>query len=130
MFAVPGDDRRLANKAEVLVFPDAFAPPARPVAVSVDLLARRRLFALDHGGRRLVIVTTASGANRAYDAGDVRFERIERDGGLRDDQGRRWLPGEDALASDDGLPARPRIAAHRAFWFAWHAQHPDTELVR
>jgi hypothetical protein len=129
MFPVPSSDRRLANKAEVLVFPDVFGPPVRPLAVSVELLARRRLFALEHEGRRLVIVTTAGGANRAYDAGDVRFTGIDAAGVLADDQGQRWVPGEDSLAAEEGR-RRPRIAAHRAFWFAWHAQHPDTELVR
>jgi len=29
-----------------------------------------------------------------------------------------------------GLSARQRLPARRSFWFAWHAQFPDTELVK
>ena len=41
-----------------------------------------------------------------------------------------WQVTEDALVAADGLPPRPRIAAQRAFWFGWHAQFPDTILIK
>jgi hypothetical protein len=46
-----------------------------------------------------------------------------------DAQGRRWRVTPDALVCDSGEHL-PRVAAHRAFWFGWFAQHPDTVLYR
>jgi len=39
---------------------------------------------------------------------------------------------EEAFVSepDSHGPVAPRVPARRAFWFGWHAQFPDTELIR
>jgi hypothetical protein len=48
---------------------------------------------------------------------------------VRDASGQRWRVTPDALV-DDGTGRLPRVPAHRAFWFGWYAQHPDTVLHR
>lgn len=130
MFEVPATDARLKNKAEVLVLrPEVLGPNARPVAIAVDRLKRQPLFAFEAGGRALVVITSKGGANRVYQRGDHVFRSIEKDGTVRDASGARWSVTTAALVGDSGerLPAVP---AHRAFWFGWFAQHPDTELHR
>ena len=130
MFEVPATDARLKNKAEVLVFrPELIAPGAAPVAISIERLKRQPIFPFDVGTRRFVVVTSKDGANRMYERGAVTFATREPDGQLRDDAGRRWRVTSDALVSDGG-ERLPRVAAHRAFWFGWYAQHPDTILYR
>ena len=77
-----------------------------------------------------MIVTSEQGANRVYDAGEVRFERRIDDERVVDDTGRVWLVSEDALVAEDDAGVRlVRVPAQRAFWFGWYAQFPDTELV-
>jgi Protein of unknown function (DUF3179) len=130
MFEVPATDARLKNKAEVLVFrPELVGRGAAPVAISVDLLKRQPLFTFEAGQRRFVVVTSKDGANRMYDLGEVTFTSRDRDGHLLDAAGRRWRVTPEALVGDEGA-RRPRVAAHRAFWFGWYAQHPDTVLYR
>ena len=133
MFPVSRSDDRLPNKAEVLVLrlddPARDGAPA-PLAVSARFLDRNRLHHLDHAGRRLVVVTSGEGANRVYDAGHVRFERQLGPQRLVDEAGRTWRLTEDALVRDaDPDDRRPRVPAHRAFWFGWYAQFPETALV-
>ena len=132
MFQVPELDGRLKNKAEVLAIrlPDA-SPGTRPLAIGAAFLDEHPLHELEYGGRRLVIVTSRQGANRVFDAGDVDFDRRLDDGAIVDTSGRRWRVSEAALVAelDDALRL-PRVAAHRAFWFGWYAQFPDTELIR
>jgi hypothetical protein len=49
---------------------------------------------------------------------------------VEDARGGRWRLTEDALVRQDGAEKRARVAAHRAFWFGWFAQFPETELVK
>ena len=135
MFAVSRRDARLANKEEVLVL--RLADPERPgellpLAVTARFLLRNRVFHHGFAGRSLVIVTSEEGANRVYDAADIRFERHLDAGRVADAAGRAWRITEDALVLDsDGraVERRARIPAQRAFWFGWYAQFPDTELI-
>lgn len=133
MFPVSRADDRLANKEEVLVL--RLADPARPgerapLAVSARFLSRNPVYHHELAGRRLVVVTSGEGANRVYDAGDVRFARLLGPRRLADEAGRTWRVAEDELVrEDDPGVQRPRVAAHRAFWFGWYAQFPDTALV-
>ena len=77
-----------------------------------------------------MVVTSEQGANRVYDAGDVRFARLLDDGRVADETGRAWQVTEAALVPDgDPGVQRARVPAQRAFWFGWYAQFPDTELV-
>jgi len=52
-------------------------------------------------------------------------------GAIVDTSGRRWRVSEDALIAEfDDVLRLPRVAAHRAFWFGWFAQFPDTRLIK
>ena len=74
------------------------------------------------------MLTDASGAHRVYDASGRRFARYDGAERVTDEAGRAWRVGEDALVAIDG-DRRDRLAAHRAFWFGWHAAHPGTALI-
>jgi hypothetical protein len=134
MFPVSNTDDRLTNKDEVLtmLLEDAAQPGARrPLAIAARFLRRNRVYHIEFSGRRLVIVTSAEGANRVYDTGDVRFIRHLDEGRVADETGRAWRITEDGLTPDsDASMRRPRVPAQRAFWFGWYAQFPDTELVK
>jgi hypothetical protein len=82
-------------------------------------------------GLELVVVTSDDGAHRVYAAGDTRFVSQERDGRLRDATGGLWTLAEMALMPETPeAPGKMRLPAWGSFWFAWHAQYPDTDLVR
>jgi len=134
MFPVTRADGRLRNKAEVLalrlVAPDG-GDGIRAVAVAAEYLRDRPVYHLEAEGADLVVVTSAEGANRVYDAGGRRFERLDGEGRVLDDAGRAWAVEEDRLRPTfDGALELPRVPAHRAFWFGWYAQYPDTILIR
>jgi Protein of unknown function (DUF3179) len=128
MFEVPRVDTRLKNKAEVLVLrPEVIGSNARPVAISVDRLKREPVFAFEAAGRRFVVITSGGGANLLFDRGAHAFVPRLADGVLHDTEGRRWTVTADALVNETG-ERLARIPAHRAFWFGWVAQYPQTEL--
>ncbi len=130
MFEVPTTDRRLKNKAEVLVLrPEVVGQGSSGVAIAVDRLARQPLLAIEAGGRALLVVTSKAGANRVYERGGETFVAIESDGRVRDASGRLWTITPDAMVLEGASPLA-RVPAHRAFWFGWVAQHPDTALYR
>ena len=132
MFQVPQVDRRLRNKDEVVVVLLADAAGARhPLAIAARFLRDNRVYHTEHAGHRLVVVTSARGANRVYAAGADRFARLLDDGRVADIGGGVWRVTEDALVADADPQRRlPRIAAQRAFWFGWYSQFPDTALIR
>jgi len=130
MFEVPTSDGRLRNKAEVLVLrPEVLGGNAAPVAIAADRLRREPVYAFDAGGRGFLVVTSKGGANRVYRRGSRTFDRRLADGALRETNGRRWSIADDALVSDAG-DRLSRVPAHRAFWFGWVAQYPETVLVK
>ncbi|MBI4263913.1 MAG: DUF3179 domain-containing protein [Acidobacteria bacterium] len=133
MFQVPGRDARLLNKDEVLVL-QVPPPPARtpqPLAIAAAFLARNRVYHAEVAGVELVVITSPDGANRVFDAGAERFDRVPGADLVADAAGRTWRVTEDALVLvDDARVARPRVPAQRAFWFGWRAQFPDTILIR
>ena len=132
MFQVPQVDDRLRNKDEVVVLLLADAAGARqPLAIAAGFLRDNRVYETEHAGRRLVVVTSAEGANRVYAAGADRFARLLDDGRVADVAGGVWRVTEDALvAAADPQRRLPRVAAQRAFWFGWYSQFPDTVLIR
>ncbi|MBA3295874.1 MAG: DUF3179 domain-containing protein [Acidobacteria bacterium] len=130
MFEVPALDKRLPNKAEVLVVrSEMIGPDARPVAIAAEFLRRRPVFVFDAGGRGFIVVTSPGGANLLYERGAFTFDVRDPLGLVRDREGKRWTPTAEALVRETG-ERLIRVAAHRAFWFGWHAQHPDTVLYR
>jgi hypothetical protein len=137
MFSVSQRDGRLPNKAEVFVLRSTALPDsapaaladAPPFAISTRLLSERPVFHADVGGTSIVVITSAAGASRAYASGDHRFSATDGGENVQDEQGRRWVAGEDFLGAAFDSIRLPRIAGHRAFWFGWFAQFPDTVLV-
>ena len=133
MFQVPSTDARLMNKDEVLVMlldDPSLVGRRRPLAIAASFLQRNRVFHHTFAGQNLAVVTSAQGANRVYDAQDVRFVRQLDEQRVADQMGRAWRITEEALALDgDPNERRIRVPAQRAFWFGWYAQFPDTELV-
>ncbi len=133
-------DARLPNKAEVLVLrlPPKLADGTRPVAISADFLREHRVYHVDVPKPQLVVITSPAGANRVYLEGSRRFDHldadgrvIDTDGRVIDTDGRAWKVTEDALVAEfDAQLVLPRVPAHRAFWFGWYAQHPDTVLIK
>jgi hypothetical protein len=125
MFAVPKLDRRLPNKAEILAlrYDDA------PLAIAATFLARNPVYHDRAGDTEFVVFTDASGANRVYEAPDVRFESWDRIKTARDSSGQTWTLDETALVASDGRRMK-RLAAHRSFWFGWYSQFPETRLVK
>lgn len=102
---------------------------AEAVAFAAKFLDANRVYHVEPEPR-LVIVTSPDGANRVYDARARRFERRDAEGRVVDAEGRAWRVTEDALvATFDAALELPRVPAHRAFWFGWYAQHPDTRLI-
>jgi hypothetical protein len=134
MFEVPRTDDQLKNKEEVLVL--VVAPegggPGQPVAVSVELLEKNRLYRLGVAGRTLVVVTSPDGANRVYDAtGAPGLARLLPGDLVESEGGPRYRVTEEALVPEgEGASPLPRLPARRAFWFGWQAQYPDTLLVK
>jgi hypothetical protein len=136
MFDVSRRDFRLPNKAEVLVLRAAGSaandagPVLPPFAIAARYLVERPVFHVAVDGRQLVVLTDPSGANRVYATGPVRFESLAGDSGVIDSAGRRWRIDEAYLQAEfDAALRLPRVSAHRAFWFGWYAQHPDTVLI-
>jgi hypothetical protein len=133
MFTVPHRDGRLKNKDEVLALrlvprgAPAGTPP-QALALAASFLKKRRLYALRFAGHDLLVLTSPDGANRVYDSRGTAFASGRDDGTLLDAEGRAWRVAEDALLQDG--ERKPRVAAHRAFWFGWYAQFPETELVK
>jgi Protein of unknown function (DUF3179) len=132
MFDVSRHDRTLPNKAEVLVL--RLANPGRtpkPVAISAEFLREHRSYLVDVAKPPLVVITSAAGANRVYETGGHRFAEPDEDSRVLDENGRAWIVDEDALiATFDPSQRLKRVPAHRAFWFGWYAQAPDTLLIK
>ncbi len=132
-FQVSQTDRRLKNKAEVLVMNvrPVVGGEAQPVAIVADFLKKNAVFPVEVAGRRLLVVTSKQGANRVYALGqhDVSFTADASPAKLVDTRGRPWIQTESALALTDGSVTLPRYVAQRAFWFGWYAQYPQTLLL-
>jgi hypothetical protein len=130
MFEVPAVDTRLKNKAEVLVLrPEVLGTDAAPVAIAVERLRREPVFAVEAGGRGFVVISSKAGANMVYERGAHTVVGRGPDGAIVDSAGGRWSAGPEALTGPRGARL-PRVPAHRAFWFGWVAQYPETVLVK
>ena len=130
MFTVPNPDRRLKNKAEVLALRFG-GPDATPTVIDTELLAKHTIYQGELGGVGYVVFTTPGGANRVYATEGITFTQYDGERSVLSDDGRVWTLTEDRLITAAGEGAtRPRLPAHRAFWFGWHAAHPDTILIR
>ena len=98
-------------------------------AFDISFLRKNSLHHDKVGGLSVAVLTDRSGANRVYNSGATVFSQRNQESSLTDKQDRMWKVTEDALIGphEERLP---RLAAHRAFWFGWHAQFPNTRLIR
>lgn len=127
MFAVPETDGRLQNKDEVLAL--SFPGIADTLAIDARYLQKHPVYHDKVGSQGLVVLTDASGANRVYAPGNVKFQRYDGDKLAIDSQGQQWTVVEDALTGPDQQRLE-RLPARRAFWFGWYAAYNDTRLVK
>ncbi len=128
MFGVPRLDNRLPNKAEVLAlrFSD---DPGEQLAIWVRHLSRNRVYHDRLGETGFVVLTDASGASRVYESAGRSFTGWDGGRAVLEKDGAEWTVEEDALTGPEGARLQ-RLPAHRAFWFGWYAQYPETRLVR
>lgn len=100
-----------------------------PIAIEARFLRDKAVFTFEAKGQRFTVVTSPGGANRVHRV-SVDFPTQRTAAAIADAQGRSWQVTEDALiAAHDSAQRFPRVPARRAFWFGWHAQHPDTMLI-
>lgn len=127
MFAIPKEDQRLANKAEVLAlyFPQI---SDKALAIHSEFLDENPVYHHTLASKRFVVLTDKSGANRVYDANEITFNAYDGNTTAIDQSGNVWTLKESELVNEKG-GTLPRLAAHRAFWFGWFATFNDTELV-
>jgi hypothetical protein len=78
-------------------------------------------------GARGPVAYEAGGAVRAYARGAHEFSPGADVATLRDARGAPWRIDEEALVGPDGARA-PRLPGTLAYWFAWQAFHPETEV--
>ena len=127
MFAVPELDTRLKNKDEVVALRSPELPTEQ-LTISVEFLAGQSMYHDSLGAVDLVVLTDQSGASRIYETRGRRFSRWDGRDVLWDESDERWTLTEAALTSPDQASLR-RLPSHRAFWFGWYAQYPETRLV-
>jgi len=123
MFEIPQVDKRLRNKDEVF----ALREGDDQLAISATFLTDNLVYHEQIDDQPLVILTDRSGANRAYRAGQVRFVSLD-EAYATDVDGNKWQVTEASLQFGDQRLVR--LAAHRVFWFGWHAQYPESRLVK
>lgn len=129
MFEVPGQDKRLKRKAEVLTFIAGADPSPVPVALDAAFLRKNPVHSFSAASVSYLVLTTEGGANRLYRIQpDQRFVRVSG-AEVFDDRGRAWAIGEDGLKGPEGEEC-PREPARRTFWFAWFSQFPTTILIK
>ena len=127
MFAISTRDERLKNKDEVLAltFPQHSEDT---MAIAADFLQQKPVYTSQLGDLEFVVLTDATGANRVYRTDDVSFVDYDGNRIATDSQGREWQLSEAGLTHQSS--ELPRLPAHRAFWFGWHAAYPDTILIK
>ncbi len=129
MFPVAKMDRRLENKAEVLI---TRLPGYRkdPLAISAAFLKKRKkkIYQDQIAETPFVILTEVNGASRVYERAGIQFDSYKK-GILKDRDGQIWTVGENELKSKDGKTLQ-RLPSHRIFWFAWFNAYPETRLVK
>ncbi len=134
MFQVTKTDKRLRNKVEILgilLAPASTTDEEQPLAISARFLKKNPVFQTELAGHPLTVLTSPAGANRVFNTKDRRFDRLLKDGRVVDDTGQTWKVTEDALVSErNSNLLLARVPAHRAFWFGWFAQFPETKLIK
>jgi hypothetical protein len=135
-FPIPLDDDRLLPKERVLGIPDGDA--GGPLAFGFSQMAAvadRAVFDFEYQGSPAVVFWDADRAaavafRSVVDGRPARFEVMEA--GFRDDlDGTVWTVDGTPIEGGrvgTGSRLRPLSSAYVAFWAAWAAFHPGTEL--
>jgi hypothetical protein len=100
------------------------------LAIAAEFLATHPVYHDKIGGIQFVVLTDASGANRAYHSPQTKF--VSWDSAMntvQEESGGTWQVTESEVTSGTGDKLE-RFPAHRAFWFGWYAAFPDTRLVK
>lgn len=124
MFSVPHLDGRLQNKDEILALRDE----DQQLAISAEFLQRNSVFHGSISEKKFVVLTDRSGANRVYASGEHSFVNWDQDVQATDTLGNVWRVTSDALIHK--AIRLERLPAHRAFWFGWYSQFPETRLIQ
>lgn len=127
MFPVPKSDKRLYNKAEVMIIRSA-GYETDPLAISAKFLKKNKVYHDQIGDISFVVLSDKVGSNRAYQITDQQFDEIDGDEVI-DAKGDTWTITEDALIHPGGIRL-DRLPSHRIFWFAWFNSYPQTRLVK
>ena len=128
MFNVPKIDNRLANKAEVLALRPSQVTDEH-LAIAADFLAAHPIYHTVMDKLNMVVLTDASGANRAYESKTYTFTSWDKTKLAVDSAGKTWKVKESQMTGPKG-EVLMRISAHRAFWFGWYSAFPDTRLIK
>lgn len=125
MYELKSQDRRLNNKDEVLVL----RTTDDQIAISADYLNRNKVYSDKIGDRPFVVLTDQSGANWVFESKGIRFKTWNQIDKVTDHQNEAWSFSDAELTHSSGRTLK-RLPAHRAFWFGWQAQYPETRLVK
>lgn len=123
-YSVTRKDARMPNKAEVL----ALRTDSQSIALSIEFLKSQKLYHGKLSHTNFVVLTQANGASRVFACAENRFIQWNGKDQVLDDRGNAWTVTESAMRYGD--VSLPRMPAHRAFWFGWFAQYPDTKLIQ
>lgn len=127
-FPVPAQDARLPAKSEALVIRAIDPNNAQQLAIATDFLKANPVYHGEAAGQKYLVLTDAGGASRVYESGEHKFETFDGKTATDANKG-SWMMTESALVGPDGSKLR-RYPAHRAYWIAWSAAFPDTQLVK
>jgi len=130
MFTVPKLDKRLPNKREIVALRNEENGSA--VAIDTEFLKKRRLYNLDVGKDKVLIVTTPQGESRVYQTNGHTFASWNDWDTLTDSQGVQWTLTENRIKLKQPGKAKhfPRYPSHQSFWFGWQAQYPKSRLIK
>ena len=98
------------------------------LAIAAKFLAKNPVYSDKLGDQDFVVLTNAAGANRVYDSNGTVFRSYDGENTATDALGTQWTVNESELTA--GTKSLSRLPAHRAFWFGWSSQFPDTRLVK
>ncbi len=101
-----------------------------PVAIDTVFLAKHPIHHLKVGNDRVVILTNKAGESRVYESSDTQFKSWNGESLLTDAQGKRWQVAEAQLTHSETQSQLKRYPSHQSFLFGWHAQFPNTQLVK
>ena len=119
------------SKSMVFALSLAGIPKAYPLetliaeGVSNDALAGTELVLITRATPDRAFFEPGGAAVRAYRRGGRLFAAGAAAGEVVDESGQPWRVTEEALLSPGGERLE-RLPGHLAFWFGWHAFHPET----